>query len=469
MRSRPLTEPSFFKSSDRLDQRVIAVLSVLEIVMLSAIALIAVPIFCGWLVPGLAQYLPHGWDGMRANTSLLILLSALSLLFARLQRPGLTKPAARVLGLCTFGVASYTFAEFFYPHLWRIDTLIGSNSLPVPYGRPSAQACFGFMLIGVVLSNIQARGRRAGSLVDLFTFLVGLFFLSFVGSMVLEDKVEAGHSLWYHLAPQSFFCFGLITFLVFYRRSSYGVFSVLLEAGIGGKVARLATPAAIVLPFVIDTSQVAIRRFHLLPESYAIAIVPSTVAILAFCLVLALAKRSGQLEDAVRELSLRDELTRLYNRRGFFALAEQSLRNALRDGVAFSVLFIDVDNLKAINDALGHDVGSELLMQIARLLENSFRETDVIGRVGGDEFIVALRADEAKLANAILRLEDATMAANRVLGRRFDISYSLGYVTRLNPEESLERLIESADNLMYQAKREKRIHREHGTSLVSDG
>jgi len=325
------------------------------------------------------------------------------------------------------------------------------------------------MLIGVVLSNIQARGRRAGSLVDLFTFLVGLFFLSFVGSMVLEDKVEAGHSLWYHLAPQSFFCFGLITFLVFYRRSSYGVFSVLLEAGIGGKVARLATPAAIVLPFVIDTSQVAIRRFHLLPESYAIAIVPSTVAILAFCLVLALAKRSGQLEDAVRELSLRDELTRLYNRRGFFALAEQSLRNALRDGVAFSVLFIDVDNLKAINDALGHDVGSELLMQIARLLENSFRETDVIGRVGGDEFIVALRADEAKLANAILRLEDATMAANRVLGRRFDISYSLGYVTRLNPEESLERLIESADNLMYQAKREKRMHREHGTSLVSDG
>jgi diguanylate cyclase (GGDEF)-like protein len=276
--------------------------------------------------------------------------------------------------------------------------------------------------------------------------------------MVLEGSGNTGRNLWYHLAPQSFLCLGLITFLVFYRRSRYGIFSVLLEAGIGGKMARVATPAAIALPFLIDTSQIEIRRFQLLPDTYAIAVVPSTVAILAFLLVLILAKRCGQLEDAIRELTLRDELTHLYNRRGFLALAEQSLRHTVRDGFPFSVIFIDVDNLKETNDALGHDAGSQLLTDIARLLDSTFRESDVIGRVGGDEFIVALRADEVKLANAILRLEQAAAAANVHPGHPYEISFSLGHVTRTDPEDTLERLIEVADNRMYQAKREKRLN-----------
>jgi diguanylate cyclase (GGDEF)-like protein len=325
------------------------------------------------------------------------------------------------------------------------------------------------MLIGAALSNIRARRRPFGPLVDLWALLLGLFFFSYVGSMVLEQEGDTGHTFWYHLAPQSFLCLGLITFLVFHRRSRYGIFSVLLEAGIGGKMARVATPFAIILPFLIDTSQIAIRRFQLLPETYAIAIVPSTIAVLTFCLVLLLAKRSGQLEDAIRELSLRDELTHLYNRRGFFALAEQSLRHTIRDGVPFSVLFIDVDNLKVTNDALGHDVGSELLKDIARLLEGTFRESDAIGRVGGDEFVVALRADEAKLSNAILRLEEATLATNDTPDRRYDISFSLGHVTRSSPSDSLEQLIERADSLMYQAKREKRLQRQNEMSLVSGG
>jgi diguanylate cyclase (GGDEF)-like protein len=452
-----------------LDPRVLSILSILEAVSLCVIAGIAVPTICGWLLPGLDQYLPHGWSRMRANTALLVLLSALSILLTRHPQPGLANSASRILGFLVFGIAIYTLAEFHYPSLWRIDTLIGGDSTPIEYSRPSEQACFGFMLIGAALSNIRARRRPFGSLVDACTLLLGLFFFSYVGSMVLERKEDAGHTLWYHLAPQSFLCFGLITFLVFHRRSRYGIFSVLLESGIGGKMARIATPFAIVLPFLIDTSQIAIRHFHLLPESYAIAIVPSTVAILAFLLVLVLAKRSAQLEDVVRELSLRDELTHLYNRRGFFALAEQSLRHTVRDGFPFSVLFIDVDNLKTTNDALGHDVGSELLKDIARLLESSFRESDVIGRVGGDEFVVALRADEAKLANAVQRLEQATMEKNEAPGRRYEIRFSLGHVTRSNPSDSLEHLIERADNLMYQAKRKKRLQRQDEMSLVSGG
>lgn len=457
------------KSSDRLDPRVLAILSLLEAVALFVIAVIALPVFFGWLVPQLAPYLPIGWSRMRANTSVLILLSALSLLLARQVRPAMANYASRIVGLLVFAIAAYTLAEFHYPHLWRIDALIGGDSTPIPFSRPSAQACYGFILIGAVLSNLRARGRSLGRLVDLCALLLGLFFFSYVGSMVLEVSGDTGHTLWYHLAPQSFLCLGLITFLVFHRRSRYGIFSVLLEAGIGGRMARVATPAAIALPFLIDTSQIVIRRFHLLPETYAIAVVPSTVAILAFLLVLVLARRSGQLEDAIRELTLRDELTHLYNRRGFLALAEQSLRHTVRDGFPFSVIFLDVDNLKATNDALGHDVGSQLIRDIAQLLDSTFRESDVIGRVGGDEFIVALRADEAKLATAILRLEEATSAANDRADRRYEISFSLGHVTRTNPEDTLDRLIEVADNRMYQVKRQKQLARRDEVYLVSGG
>ena len=106
--------------------------------------------------------------------------------------------------------------------------------------------------------------------------------------------------------------------------------------------------------------------------------------------MLALGSKTNQLENAIRELSLRDELTSLYNRRGFYVLAEQAYRLAQRAGESFFVLFIDVDGLKKTNDELGHEVGSELLRSIAGLIEHTFRETDVIGRIGGDEFVICL-------------------------------------------------------------------------------
>jgi PleD family two-component response regulator len=82
---------------------------------------------------------------------------------------------------------------------------------------------------------------------------------------------------------------------------------------------------------------------------------------------------------------------------------------------------------------------------------------------------VALRADEAKLANALMRLEQARMEANNVPGRRYDISFSQGHVTRSNPKDSLEHMIECADGLMYQAKREKRFQKQNEMSFVSGG
>jgi diguanylate cyclase (GGDEF)-like protein len=143
-----------------------------------------------------------------------------------------------------------------------------------------------------------------------------------------------------------------------------------------------------------------------------------------------------------------------YNRRGFYVLAEQAFRIAQRAGESFFVLFIDVDGLKKINDELGHEVGSELLRSMGGLIEHTFRETDVIGRIGGDEFVIAGRVDADNLGNPVLRLQEAAFRENSLPGRLFELNFSLGYVLSDNTcSTNLEQLVQKADRIMYEAKR----------------
>ena len=95
-----------------------------------------------------------------------------------------------------------------------------------------------------------------------------------------------------------------------------------------------------------------------------------------------------QTEKVIRNLSITDDLTNLFNRRGFFTLAEQQLQIASRTGREMVLLFVDLDKLKSINDALGHAEGDQALRETATILKNSFRESDIIARIGGDEFVV---------------------------------------------------------------------------------
>ncbi|MBE0557658.1 MAG: diguanylate cyclase, partial [Proteobacteria bacterium] len=103
-----------------------------------------------------------------------------------------------------------------------------------------------------------------------------------------------------------------------------------------------------------------------------------------------------RMEEEIREMSLRDPLTELYNRRGFITLAEQQLRAANRANRRMLLAFIDVDDLKQINDKLGHEEGDKALIDTARIIRRTFRDSDIIARLGGDEFAV-LAIDAAEL------------------------------------------------------------------------
>ena len=92
-------------------------------------------------------------------------------------------------------------------------------------------------------------------------------------------------------------------------------------------------------------------------------------------------------------LSLSDDLTGLYNRRGLFALGEHTMRSARRRARRLGIIYVDVDSLKTINDRFGHAQGDEALRMVADVIRASIRESDVVGRIGGDEFVILAEDD----------------------------------------------------------------------------
>ena len=167
-----------------------------------------------------------------------------------------------------------------------------------------------------------------------------------------------------------------------------------------------------------------------------------------------------RMEEEIRALSLRDELTTLYNRRGFMTLAEQQLKTANRLKKQLALLYIDMDDLKKINDTGGHRLGDQALREIAFILKKSFRESDVVGRMGGDEFsVLAMEATEMNVDILTARLQEKLDLFNSRSSAEagFSLSVSVGVCT-CEPEHpaTVEEMLSRADHLMYEQKRSKK-------------
>lgn len=162
-------------------------------------------------------------------------------------------------------------------------------------------------------------------------------------------------------------------------------------------------------------------------------------------------------EEQLRALSLVDQLTGLYNRRGFATLAEQQWKVAHRSKREMFLFYIDLDNMKGINDILGHGEGDMALVDTATLLKKSFRESDIIARMGGDEFVVlAIEPANETPEGLVSRLQAAVDEFNKQQLRSYELSISVG-VARYDPLSpcSVDELLGQADALMYKVKRAK--------------
>lgn len=160
-------------------------------------------------------------------------------------------------------------------------------------------------------------------------------------------------------------------------------------------------------------------------------------------------------EAALESLSLVDELTGLYNRRGFLAVTETHLEAIRRNHQTPLLLYADLDGLKGINDSLGHHEGDRALKKTAEILKDAFRSSDILARLGGDEFVVlaAIGADESA-ESLTMRLQDKLDEANARGTRPYDLSLSVGMAHFGDDDDhSIEELMTQADRAMYEQKR----------------
>lgn len=166
-----------------------------------------------------------------------------------------------------------------------------------------------------------------------------------------------------------------------------------------------------------------------------------------------------RVQQKVADLALRDDLTGLYNRRGLLALGEYQRRQCLRTGRTLVVVQVDVDRLKHINDTWGHQAGDQAIAATASILRCTFRESDIVGRIGGDEFLaIAVDADAAAVHRVQRRLSQALAAHNARHATPFPFSFSIGTSVLIPPSmPTLNELIARADQELYRMKRSDHI------------
>lgn len=161
------------------------------------------------------------------------------------------------------------------------------------------------------------------------------------------------------------------------------------------------------------------------------------------------------LRKKLQDLSLTDELTGLLNRRGFIILSEQQVKLSRRSNRRMYLIYADLDNMKYINDRFGHSEGDDALIQAAKILRTAFRSSDIIARIGGDEFAV-FASDIVDNLSLKSRFQDRIDEFNRFKRKKYFLSISIGIACfEADTGYSLCDMIEISDGLMYQEKKKK--------------
>jgi diguanylate cyclase (GGDEF)-like protein len=170
---------------------------------------------------------------------------------------------------------------------------------------------------------------------------------------------------------------------------------------------------------------------------------------LAVLFVLSVLKSSLEHE---KEFARTDYLTGVGNRRSFVEGAHKEIDRARRYGHPFTVIYIDVDDLKVINDRFGHDVGDELLRSLANAVRRELRMTDLIARLGGDEFVILLPEANSDVAELIVRRLQC-IGESLMRDQEVPMLFSMGVVTFFHPPFSVDEMLSISDKVMYAAKK----------------
>ena len=187
------------------------------------------------------------------------------------------------------------------------------------------------------------------------------------------------------------------------------------------------------------------------PVAFWNALILSALYISAMFIIIEL----KHLYERERNFSRIDPLTKVANRRALFESASQAKRLAERNRIPLSISFLDVDNFKQLNDRFGHDAGDHVLVLAAATIARILRPSDVVARIGGDEFAVLLPGATQDDATAVMhRVEQDLQHAMQE--HRWPVTFSIGMSSFVSPFGSVEEMLSAADQAMYVGKRKRR-------------
>lgn len=405
----------------------------------------------------LRSVLPGALVQMHPTTAFGELLCVMALALSDSDRSNGLRRVAKALALVVGLLAAFSLIERLALSTNLGARMIPGTQLPAFPTAPSIASPIALFLLACILLVGPTQRLVLRKLADVLviTLCFEILMLVLTGIFAITGLPGAAdHNI---VSNENLTCMTLLAIVMVLRRSENGVFRIFLGYGMGSRLARRLTPVILLIPPLRELLRGHMAQGKLMAAQFAPAILTAAGTMIAVVLLVWLGMRINAMQAEIQHLSLRDELTGLHNMRGFNLLAEQAMRMARRAQQPFSVLYVDLDNLKTINDQLGHDAGSAALVEMAKLLNEVFRETDVIGRVGGDEFLVAGQFDAQGIRKAIERLH---IHAEERMPKESSIqtlSFSSGFATlRPDPRETLKDLVTRADEAMYDQKRLKK-------------
>jgi len=440
--------PAIFVWFDRVETACLALLILISSVQVTA-----------WLAPGPGWAILSGWLPMKPESAAAALLSTFCLMFLGTGQTPWRRWISPLLAAAVSFLAIHAIAS----------TFISLHQVSTPV-RMTLQSASAFLVLGFTMLAMTIEKRIAMWLSDLLTLGLCLLTFTLISAYLFGKSSLFGFQGYVPTSSGTLLCLMLLTLITALRRAENGIFSIYAGSGNGGTMARILSPILLIAPFLRENTRARLIGAGTMPPHYITALLASSAAIFSISLLLYLAWKINEMETEIHELALRDELTGLHNLRGFRLLADHAMRMAQRAKVPFSVMFIDLDDLKKINDSLGHDAGSAYISEAAQILRATFRETDALGRIGGDEFAVAGQFSRRSMSAAMQRLNDSCAARNSNAGRQFALSLSVGYATSdENNKGTLDVLMAKADEAMYEAKRQKKEQRSSDRDRLLDG
>ncbi len=442
---------------DEPSPRLLHTLFFLEQVCLGLTVQIAAIVLIAWLVPGTENLFPAALLHIGPEKALSALFCSISFFLSEPSR----SRHLRIIGWFCAGSTVFLSSTCIFngdcvlpPGIAHLFPALASPDrlLAVQTGA-SVRSAIIIGLLAIISILVRPGATRANRIADIlkiaalliFIHLFWEFLLSVTGILPVNGRKI--------VSPELLSCLALLTGVAILRESALPLFRIYIGSSMGSRIARWLLPVLFALQILREIIRGHFTHIPSVSVFYSLPILTTTASLIVFVLVLFIALRINRLERSIRDLTFRDGLTGLYNVKGFHLLAENALLTSRRAGLPFAVLFIDLNGLKQINDTLGHNIGSAVITETAKLLANTFRASDIVGRIGGDEFAVAGQFDEVALHAVVQRLRTFTASRNPELQRRFPLSFSIGFaVAAPDSAESLRELITCADMAMYREK-----------------